>query len=155
MKKWVCRTCIVLGIIVLVASDLLAQSDGLLSWTPSNGESSFGPYVSPIGNMNMWQDGQCINTLNLDASVVIEWACNPSSSPRVTGGASLSYCSDECIGSYPCGVWAQGKAELMIGGSWNDVDMEYADSDCSGFHDQSGGPHYWACGTGCGIAGCS
>lgn len=156
MKEYLCRTGMFFGIAVLTASGLQGQSDGLLSWTPSTGQSSVGPFILAAGSINMWQDGECINGLHLEASTTEEWICDPQGPPQIQGSAGLTYCyADDCSFTFACGVWSYARAQLMIGGSYQDVDVEWADSDCSGFLDKSGGPHSWACGSGCGIGGCS
>lgn len=147
MSRLLCTIVAAFALCLATAYPLSAQSDALLNWVPSTGESSFGPYTSASGYMNMWQDGNCVNGRLVGASVVEEWLCSTGQTATVSGQAGLLFRYDECLGSYPIGVWASGSVSVQS----TPVNQEWGDSDCTGFSDSSGGPHPWPCGEGSGF----
>jgi len=131
---------------LITGPNVYAQMNYLLSWVPSSGASSFGPYTSPSGYMNMWQDGECISGYQVNASVTETWSCGPGATATVKGIAGLNWTYDEYLcDDVPFGVLANGSAESPPG---TVVNNEYGDHDCTGFRDSSGGPHPWPCGSG-------
>ena len=140
------RVIVLVTIALVTGQQLCAQMDYLANWTPSNGASSFGPYTSPTGYMNMWQDGQCVSSTQVQASVTEAWSCGGGATAKVTGSAGLNWTYDDYLcDSVPYGVFASGSAQSPPGTT---VDNEYGEQDCTGFRDSSGGPHPWPCGTG-------
>lgn len=142
-----------IGEILLVTMVLSCQlfgqmDDALLSWSPSTGYSSFGPASIQSGYMNMWQDGTCLADLHtVGASVVEAWACSQGQTATVSGAAGLLYGYDQyqCM-SYQNGVYANGK--VTIPNVPTPANQEFAEDNCNGFRDSSGGPHPWPCGSG-------
>jgi len=146
MIRNICRVLALVTIALVTGQELCAQMNYLASWVPSSGASSFGPYTSPTGYMNMWQDGQCISGYQVNASVTEMWSCSSGATATVTGSAGLSWTYDDYIcDSVPVGVFAHGSAQSPPGTT---VNNEYGDHDCTGFRDSSGGPHPWPCGSG-------
>jgi hypothetical protein len=146
MTRNIGRVIVQITTALLISPHLCAQMNYLLSWVPSNGSSSFGPYTSSTGYMNMWQDGECINYAQLQASVTESWACGGSAVARVSGSAGLTFAYDSYLcADVPYGVIASGAVQSPPG---TIVNNELGEQDCGGYRFSTGGPHPWPCGTG-------